>query len=183
MTYKALEMQKFFQENYKLSPVAVLEFEFEPFGETDQDKRKSSMAFVKRMNALNPAFEELYEEQHHLLQAFSDMPVVYKLGLNENAFYSLVPSYVKLEKCLKSFQKCLKKHSGQPEVVEYYKKAEDYLSTNVYEMMKQDFALFEAVTTERMVETKAKYPHWDKWDSATPNWELVNLKYKEAKAK
>ncbi len=182
MTYQALALKEFVSQNYKLSPVSVMEFEFEPTGETDQDKRKSSLAFVKRMNAMNQSLEELYEEQHKLFLAFSEMPVMFKLGFSEVTFYALVPQYVKLEKALKNFQKTLKKHSSHPEVVAYYKNLEPHLSTNVYEMMKSDFAEFEKVTVERMAESKARFPNWDRWDEPTPDWTLVNQKYKEAKA-
>ncbi len=183
MNYQALKLNQFFREHYLLSPVSVMEFEFEPFGETDQDKRKSSVNFVKRMNVITPFLNELYDEQHHLFQAVSEMPCIYKLGFNKNAFYALVPHYVKLEKSLKAFKQLLKKHSVHPEVAAYYKDAEVWLESNIYEMMKSDFAEFEKVTTQRLEQYKAEEPEWDRWDEATPDWSVVNEKYKAAKAK
>lgn len=181
MTYQALEMQKFVKEHYRLSPVSEMEFAFEPHGETDQHKRNSSLAFTKRMKALDPVLQEMFDVQHKLFLCFNEMPVVFKLGFNYHAFNALAPLYAKLEKTVKEFQKTLKKHSGQPEVVEYYKELEPFLAVSVYDMMKSDFALFESETVKRMAENKASDPVWDRWDSEFINWEMVNQLYKEAK--
>lgn len=181
MQYKSLEMFQFFLQNYKLNPVAVLEFNFEPTGADDQEKRKASMSFVKRMNTVSPALNELYDAQCRMLGDYPEMRVVYKLGFNLHAYNVLAPLYAKLEKNVKEFQRLLKKHSSHPDVVEYYKLAEGQLSSNVYEMMKEDFAAFETVTVPRLEDAKAKYLDWDMWDGASPDWEHVNQLYKNAK--
>lgn len=181
MQYKSLDMFQFFYQNYKLNPVSVLEFNFEPSGADDQEKRKSSLSFVKRMNTVSPALNELYDAQVRMVSDYQEMRVVYKLGFNFNAFNVLAPLYAKLEKNVKEFQRLLKKHSSHPEVVEYYKSAESELPVNVYDMMKEDFAAFEKVTTVRIAEAKASDPHWTLWDSELPNWETVNQLYKNAK--
>lgn len=181
MQYKSLEMFQFFLQNYKLNPVAVLEFNFEPTGADDQEKRKASMSFVKRMNTVSPALNELYDAQCRILGDYPEMRVVYKLGFNLHAYNVLAPLYAKLEKNVKEFQRLLKKHSSHQDVVDYYKLAEDKLPSNVYEMMKEDFAAFETVTVPRLEDAKAKYPDWDMWDGASPDWEHVNQLYKNAK--
>lgn len=181
MQYKSLEMFQFFLQNYKLNPVAVLEFNFEPTGADDQEKRKASMSFVKRMNTVSPALHELYDAQCRMLGDYPEMRVVYKLGFNLHAYNVLAPLYAKLEKNVKEFQRLLKKHSSHPDVVEYYKLAEAQLPSNVYEMMKEDFAAFETVTVPRLEDAKAKDPDWDMWDGASPDWEHVNQLYKNAK--
>lgn len=181
MNYQVLQMRQFFLDNYKLSPVAELEYRFEPVGDNDQDKRKSSMAFVKRMNSLETPLKEMFDAQHQVLLSFSEFPVIYKLGFNKHAFNALAPLYSKLDKAVKDMQKTLKKHSSAPEVVDYYKAAEPFLAVSVYDMMKADFAEFEKVTVVRMAESQAKYPEWQHWDSALPDWEAVNAKYKDAK--
>lgn len=178
MNYQVLEMQKFFQDNYKLHAVSELEDAFSPVGETDQEKRKSSMAFVKRMTVLQTPLEELFQKQCDLMTAFSDFKTTYKMGFNENSFYSLAALYGKLEKCLKEFSKTLKKHSNQPEIDKYFKEAEPYLATNVFNMMKEDFESFEVITKARMQKCKETYPNFNEWDSATPDWEIVKDKYK-----
>lgn len=181
MQYKSLEMFQFFLQNYKLNPVAVLEFNFEPTGADDQEKRKSSMSFVKRMNTVSPALNELYDAQCRMLGDYPEMRVVYKLGFNLHAYNVLAPLYARLEKNVKEFQRLLKKHSSHPDVVEYYKLAEVKLPSNVYEMMKEDFAAFETVTCTRLEDAQSKYPDWHMWDGSSPDWELVNQLYKNAK--
>jgi hypothetical protein len=181
MQYKSLQMFQFFKEQYKLNPVAVLEFNFEPVGADDQEKRKSSLTFVKRINTVSPSLNELYDAQVRMVSDYHEMSVMYKLGFNFHAFNALVPLYAKLEKNVKEFQRLLKKHSSHPEVVSYYKEAESHLPANVYEMMKEDFALFETVTVERMKEVKAKDSAWTMWDSEHPDWDTINRLYKEAK--
>lgn len=181
MNYQAVNMHNFFLNNYRLSPVAELEYRFEPVGDNDQDKRKSSMAFVKRMNTLEPALKELFDAQHHVLLSLAEMPVVYKLGFNKHAFNALAPLYAKLDKAVKEMQRLLKKHASVPEVVEYYKGVEPFLAVSVYDMMKADFSEFEKVTVARMAESQAKYPDWKTWDSALPEWETINVRYKDAK--
>lgn len=181
MNYQVLEMKKFFLENYKLHPGAVMEYAFEAQGEDDQAKRKATLAFVKRMNALETALDSLFEEQHKLLQTFTEFHVVYKIGFSEVAFYSLTSMYAKLDKRLKEFSKTLKKHQSLPEVAEYFKAAEPYLATNVYNMMKEDFAEFEKVTAVRMQNDKERFPEYQFWDATTPDMSRVNQIYKEAK--
>lgn len=181
MQYKSLDLCQFFFEHYKLNPVAVLEFNFEPSGADDQEKRKASMSFVKRMNTVSPSLNELYDAQCRMLGDYPEMRVVYKLGFNLHAFNVLAPLYARLEKNVKEFQRLLKKHSSHPEVVEYYKLAEAQLPTNVYEMMKEDFGAFETETVQRLDAAKEKYPDWDMWDAAQPDWEAVNQLYKNAK--
>lgn len=181
MQYKSLALFQFFREHYRLNPVAVLEFDFEPTGADDQEKRKASLSFVKRMNTVSPALHELYDAQVRMVSDSQEMYVVYKMGFNFNAFNVLAPMYAKLEKNVKEFQRLLKKHSNHPEVAEYYKAAEAELPSNVYEMMKSDFAAFEAVTVRRMVVEKERYPEWTLWDSEHPNWESINQLYKNTK--
>lgn len=178
MTYKVLEMKKFFTDNYKLHAGSEMEHVFVATGETDQEKRKSSLSFVKRMSALEQPLDELFQKQGEVLKSFSDFEIIYKMGSNEVAFYSLASLYSKLEKSLKDFNKSLKKHSNQPEIVEYFKEAEPYLSTNVFNLMKEDFDLFETVTVERMNEHKARFPDFNNWDSPVPDWEIVKERYK-----
>lgn len=181
MQYKSLDLFQFFYQNYKLNPVAVLEFNFEPTGVDDQDKRKASMSFVKRMNTVSPALNELYDAQVRMVSDYPEMRVLYKLGFNLHAYNVLAPLYARLEKNVKEFQRLLKKHSSHPEVVEYYKLAETQLPTNVYDMMKEDFGVFQTVTVQRLDTAKEKNPDWDMWDSAYPDWEVVNQLYKNAK--
>lgn len=181
MQYKSLELFQFFVQSYRLNPVAVLEFNFEPTGADDQEKRKASMSFVKRMNTVSPALNELYDAQCRMLGDYPEMRVVYKLGFNLHAYNVLAPLYARLEKNVKEFQRLLKKHSSHPDVVTYYKLAEEQLPSNVYEMMKEDFAAFETVTVQRLEDAKAKHPDWDMWDGASPDWEVVNQLYKNAK--
>lgn len=181
MQYKSLELFQFFFQSYRLNPVAVLEFNFEPTGADDQEKRKASMSFVKRMNTVSPALNELYDAQCRMLGDYPEMRVVYKLGFNLHAYNVLAPLYARLEKNVKEFQRLLKKHSSHPDVSAYYKLAEEQLPSNVYEMMKEDFAAFETVTVQRLEDAKAKHPDWDMWDGASPDWEVVNQLYKNAK--
>jgi len=181
MQYKSLELFQFFAQNYRLNPVAVLEFNFEPTGADDQEKRKASMSFVKRMNTVSPALNELYDAQCRMLGDYPEMRVVYKLGFNLHAYNVLAPLYARLEKNVKEFQRLLKKHSSHPDVAAYYKLAEEHLPSNVYEMMKEDFAVFETVTVQRLEDAKVKHPDWDMWDGASPDWEVVNQLYKNAK--
>lgn len=178
MEYKVLEMQKFFNDNYKLHAVSDLEESFTPVGNTDQEKRKSSLTFVKRMSILQEPLDELFNNQCELISAFSEFRTTYKMGLNENAFYDLASSYAKLEKSLKDFLKNLKKHSNQPEIANHFESALPYLSTNVFNMMKEDFEAFEVVTKERMEINKERYPDFDRWDNHYPNWETIKERYK-----
>ncbi|BDR25592.1 hypothetical protein RVBP17_3630 [Pseudomonas phage sp. 30-3] len=181
MNYKALEVFYFFLEHYKVNPVADLEFKFEPSGSDDQSKRKSSLSFVKRIGVLTPSFNELYEVQNRFMTDLREMNVVYKIGFNYNAFNVLAPLYARYEKNVKEFRRLLKKYSSFNEVTEYYKKADNMLPDNVYETMKEDFSLFNDVTTKRLSEIKLCYPNWQVWDSEHPNWETINQLYKNAK--
>lgn len=178
MTYQVLKLREFFTQHYKLHAASEMEFSFEPFGEDDQAKRKSSLAFVKKMTQLQAHLEDMYVVQKNLLKATDEFAVVFKLGSNEVAFYALAPLYAKLEKALKEFFKTLKKYQNLPDVAEYFKKAEVYSNVNVFDMMKEDFSEFEKVTTVRMEADKKRFPDFKHWDSATPDWDVVKEKYK-----
>jgi hypothetical protein len=181
MNYQVLEMKKFFLANYKLHPNAVMEYSFSPEGEDDQSKRKSTLAFVKRMNTLTTPLDDLFEEQHKLLHTLTDFHIVYNIGFSEVAFYSLSAMYAKVDKRLKEFSKTLKKHQSLPEVAAYFKNVETYLATNVYNMMKEDFLEFEKVTSVRMENDRKRFPDYHFWDAATPDMARVNQIYKESK--
>lgn len=181
MNVQALSLKEQFKAKYSLSPVSEMEYHFEPVGETDQEKRKSSMAFVKRMGAITPALDEMFDVQHRLNNAFNDMPVIYKLGSNKIAFNALAAEYGKIEKALKEFRKVLKRHSNIPEVVEYYKEAESLLPASAYELMKQDFEAFLPVAEQRLASDMSRFPDFKHWDNAEIDWDTVNKRFKEAK--
>lgn len=181
MNYKVLELKKFFLANYKLHPSAVMEYDYVAPGEDDQSKRKATLSFVKRMTALSDPLEKISAHQQKLFYALNDFDVLYKLGANEVVYYVLANLYSVLDKTLKEFSKELKKNQNQPEIVEFFKNAEPYLNQSGYAMMKEDFEMFEPVTTERLNSDKKRFPNHTVWMNPTPDMEKVNEIFKKTK--
>lgn len=180
-TLKVLELKENFQKHYRVAPLAVLEFNFDNSGEHDDEKRKKSMAFVKRLNALSPALHELAEVQFNLYGAFTDFAVVYKLGSNYHAYNALGKLYGSLEKRMKEFKTVLKKHSNQPEVAELYKPAVEMLDMSAFDMMRLDFEVAKPMFEERMREDQSRFPEFTHWDTTEVDFETVKENFKKAK--
>jgi len=156
----------------------VMEYEFVPEGETAEETRKSTLAFTKRLNALMPAVSAVYEKQCQVYYAFREFPCVYKLMFTTEAFNYLSKLYANLDYQLQELNKVLKQQKNSPEFAEYFDKSTELLNVNVWEMMVEDFNAFEPVSVERMNESKAKDPEFNRWSEPTVDWNKVKDLYK-----
>lgn len=174
---KIFEIQSFLKEKYYLSPVSIMEFEYEPIGNTDQEKRLHSVQFTKQMKQCTPAFDEIYNEQVKLLQSFSDFKYCYDTGFNAMVFYRLASLYSVYDRNLKSFLKVVKKHQSIPAVKSFYAEAVSTLSHNGYDVMMNDLTKFQPIVATRHLDLKRQYPEFQ-FDGAEPDMEEIKRLFK-----
>lgn len=181
MNLQSLALSKSFREKYALHGRAVLEYNFDTSGEHDLEKRGKSNNFVARLRTISPNFDAMYQHQFQVMSSFSEISCVSKLACNENAFNYLAPIYAKIAIACKNFRKAYKENEKVPELKEYFKEAYDMLDINVYQMMKDDFAVLQPIVHERMENDKKRFKNYDPVYSSYINWELVNENFKKTK--
>lgn len=181
MNLQSLAISKAFKEKYSLHGKAVLEYNFDNAGEHDLDKRGKSNNFVARLRTISNNFDAMYQHQHQVMSSFVEIPCVAKLACNENAFNYLAPIYARIAIACKNFRKAYKENENVPEVKEYFKEAYDMLEINVYQMMKDDFAILQPIVAERMENDKKKFKDFSCAYSSDINWEVVNEQFKKTK--
>lgn len=136
----------------------------------------------KRLKVLGLIAGELFDAQIALASALREFNFVYATGAGSTPFHYLAGQYGSLNQRIKEMKAVLKKHSKQPEVVDYFRVLNScVLGINVYDMMKEDFETMQPVFAYRRKRDIRHYPNHTMWEPMEINWELANKNYKEAK--
>lgn len=159
----SLVMEAFLRKRWQYSPMAVL-------AETVPEKR---------MKALLPTLQVMYDLQLKLLAAFRDIKFCYETGSNVHTYTYLASRYGGIAKAYKEFAIELKKHRKQPEIAEYYEPEPFNFDLNWYDWMKTELECVRGVFKQRMDYDKSRFV-WDQWDDWDVDWDAVNAAYKGA---
>jgi hypothetical protein len=176
---KVLEMKRKLKEwDFTFHPSIPYENAFVPAGDTDEARRKSTLAFVKKLNSLNPTFDAVQEKQFKVFTAFSEFECVYKLMFTSVAFNYLAKQYALLDYQLQEFNKTVKSYKNVPELTEYFARYQSLLEMKVWDVMVEDFTYFEKVTQSRVEEFKIKDPDFSMPYTPNVDWDAVKEIYK-----
>lgn len=165
--------------NFTFHPIMALEDNFNPVGDTDMEKRKSTLAFTKKLNSLSKTLDEAFDKKFKVHASFHEFKCVYKLMESETAFNYLAKLYAGLDYSLQELNKFLKSQKNSPEVMQDFEKFEELLTLNVWETMNNDFEYFKVITHKRLERSKERFPNHDMWESSQPDMEKVKELYKE----
>lgn len=176
---KVLEMKRKLKEwEFTFHPSIPYENAFVPVGDTDEARRKSTLAFVKKLNGLTPTFDSVQEKQFKVFSAFGEFECVYKLMFTSVAFNYLAKQYALLDYQLQEFNKTVKSYKNVPELTEYFARYQSLVEMKVWEVMVEDFNYFETVTQARVEEFKVKDPSFTMPYTPNVDWDAVKEIYK-----
>lgn len=176
---KVLEMKRQLKAwDFTFHPSIPYENAFVPAGNTDEERRKSTLAFVKKLNGLAPAFDAVQDRQFKVFFAFSEFECVYKLMFTNVAFNYLAKLYAFLDYQLQEFNKMVKSYKNVPELTDYFSRYESLMDMKVWDTMVEDFTFFETVTNERVASFKLKDPDFSMPYTPKVDWDEVKELYK-----
>jgi len=176
---KVLEMKRQLKAwDFTFHPSIPYENAFVPAGNTDEERRKSTLAFVKKLNGLTPAFDAVQDRQFKVFLAFSEFECVYKLMFTNVAFNYLAKLYAFLDYQLQEFNKMVKSYKNVPELTDYFSRYESLMDMKVWDTMVEDFTFFETVTNERVASFKLKDPDFSMPYTPNVDWDEVKELYK-----
>lgn len=176
---KVLEMKRQLKAwDFTFHPSIPYENAFVPAGNTDEERRKSTLAFVKKLNGLTPAFDAVQDRQFKVFFAFSEFECVYKLMFTNVAFNYLAKLYAFLDYQLQEFNKMVKSYKNVPELTDYFSRYESLMDMKVWDTMVEDFTFFETVTNERVASFKLKDPDFSMPYTPNVDWDEVKELYK-----
>jgi len=176
---KVLEMKRQLKAwDFTFHPSIPYENAFVPAGNTDEERRKSTLAFVKKLNGLAPAFDAVQDRQFKVFFAFSEFECVYKLMFTNVAFNYLAKLYAFLDYQLQEFNKMVKSYKNVPELTDYFSRYESLMDMKVWDTMVEDFTFFETVTNERVASFKLKDPDFSMPYTPNVDWDEVKELYK-----
>lgn len=164
--------------DFTFHPSIPYENAFVPAGNTDEERRKSTLAFVKKLNGLAPAFDAVQDRQFKVFFAFSEFECVYKLMFTNVAFNYLAKLYAFLDYQLQEFNKMVKSYKNVPELTDYFSRYESLMDMKVWDTMVEDFTFFETVTNERVASFKLKDPDFSMPYTPNVDWDEVKELYK-----
>lgn len=167
-------------KNFTFHPLVFLEESFVPAGETDMEKRKSTLAFTKKLNSLSSDLDTLFEKKFQVYTALTEFKCVYKLMETEEAFNYLAKLYAGLDYSLQELNKFLKSQKNAPELLNDVKEFDELLSLNVWETMAEDFKYMEPVCEQRLNVSKERFPKYEFWSKHSVDWDKVKENYKES---
>lgn len=143
--------QELDQANFLFYPVLEMEEGFVPSTEDHVKRKKEVAKFMKRLNAMTPTLDALYELQVKFRQQFYNFEYMNENLCSQRGVESLVKMYAAVDLNHQNLMKRLKKEEkANPEAVEYYHQYPSLFETSVFDMMKADVEML-------MPKAKAEY--------------------------
>lgn len=130
------------QANFLFYPVLEMEESFVPSTDDHVKRKKEVTKFMKRLNAMTPTLDALYELQVKFRQQFYNFEYMNENLCSQRGVESLVKMYAMIDLNHQNLMKRLKKEEkANPEAVAYYHQYPSLFEVSVFDMMKEDVSM------------------------------------------
>lgn len=170
--------QTLHQEGFGLYPPLEIETEF---FESNPNGKVSSLN--KKLRQCTPVFDVLWKHQLDIIKAFHDLPFMSRTVSNEESILYTVGIYAQVDHELQRFNKELRKHKSNQDVVAYYKQFKWFLDSDIFDVMLFDLVILTSDAARNLNSLEEKYPGFPWPDNIMVKFVDIKAKFKETQKK